>query len=215
MLIVKSKPLLPSIQSGHHMISSWLWRRKRRKGTPSLSPSPARRAASPMRSASPPSRSASTTPSPLPYLYNTHGSGHEGAEIQRHLHGASRDLRQMSRSRRESWVRMSWRGRGCSSWSSCRRMIRMVQFLDVWGGWLRLSDEDILATLKSNCQNCSFVRQLSFPLLSYLNPLTEGLFRIVILDNLGKAFLWGLCQVELIYTWICEVFAIKWWSRYI
>merc|ERR1712181_10780 len=32
-------------------------RRKRRKGTPSLSPSPARRAASPMRSASPPSRS--------------------------------------------------------------------------------------------------------------------------------------------------------------
>merc|ERR1719507_1865970 len=33
-------------------------RRKRRKGTPSLSPSPARRAASPMRSASPPSRSA-------------------------------------------------------------------------------------------------------------------------------------------------------------
>merc|ERR1712192_275554 len=32
-------------------------RKKRRKGTPSLSPSPARRAASPMRSASPPSRS--------------------------------------------------------------------------------------------------------------------------------------------------------------
>merc|ERR1712037_563936 len=29
-------------------------------------------------------------------------AGHEGAEIQRHLHGASRDLRQMSRSRRES-----------------------------------------------------------------------------------------------------------------
>merc|ERR1712192_25015 len=56
----KKKTRVKSISESRSPVSSEAedsHRRKRRKGTPSLSPSPARRAASPMRSASPPSRS--------------------------------------------------------------------------------------------------------------------------------------------------------------